>query len=72
MYADFGFDQIIYRLPTQPEQRVGSDEVWDKAEQALSDALNSGQLDWEEWPREGAFYGPTIKVSLKNAIGRVW
>ena len=72
VYADFGFDNIIYRLSTRPEQRVGSDEVWDKAEKSLSDALNSAGLDWEELPGEGAFYGPKIEFSLKDAIGRVW
>lgn len=72
VYADFGFDNIIYRLSTRPEQRVGSDEVWDKAEKSLSDALDSAGLDWEELPGEGAFYGPKIEFSLKDAIGRVW
>ncbi|WP_421851521.1 threonine--tRNA ligase [Marinomonas sp.] len=72
VYADFGFDNIVYRLSTRPEQRVGSDEVWDKAEKALSDALDSAGLDWEELPGEGAFYGPKIEFSLKDAIGRVW
>ncbi|NVK74418.1 threonine--tRNA ligase [Marinomonas sp. CT5] len=72
VYADFGFDSIVYRLSTRPEQRVGSDEVWDKAEKALSDALDSAGLDWEELPGEGAFYGPKIEFSLKDAIGRVW
>ena len=72
VYADFGFTNIIYRLSTRPEQRVGSDEVWDKAEQALADALNSANLEWEELPGEGAFYGPKIEFSLKDAIGRVW
>ena len=72
VYADFGFDKIIYRLSTRPEQRVGSDEVWDKSEKALADALNSAGLDWEELPGEGAFYGPKIEFSLKDAIGRVW
>jgi len=72
VYADFGFDNIIYRLSTRPEQRVGSDEVWDKAEKALADALNSAHLDWEELPGEGAFYGPKIEFSLKDAIGRIW
>ncbi|TYL47672.1 threonine--tRNA ligase [Marinomonas sp. IMCC 4694] len=72
VYADFGFDNIIYRLSTRPEQRVGSDEVWDKAEKALSEALDSAQLEWEELPGEGAFYGPKIEFSLKDAIGRVW
>ncbi|MBR7889700.1 threonine--tRNA ligase [Marinomonas sp. A79] len=72
VYADFGFDSIIYRLSTRPEQRVGSDDVWDKAEKALSEALDSAGLDWEELPGEGAFYGPKIEFSLKDAIGRVW
>ncbi|REG81837.1 threonine--tRNA ligase [Marinomonas pollencensis] len=72
VYADFGFEQIIYRLSTRPEQRVGSDEVWDKAEKALAEALNAAELDWEELPGEGAFYGPKIEFSLKDAIGRVW
>ena len=72
VYADFGFDNIIYRLSTRPEQRVGSDEVWDKAEKSLSDALDSAGLEWEELPGEGAFYGPKIEFSLKDAIGRVW
>ncbi|ADZ91736.1 threonine--tRNA ligase [Marinomonas mediterranea] len=72
VYADFGFDNIIYRLSTRPEQRVGSDEVWDKAEKALADALDVAGLEWEELPGEGAFYGPKIEFSLKDAIGRVW
>ncbi len=72
IYKDFGFTDIIYRLSTRPEQRVGSDAVWDKAEQALIDALNSAELDWAELPGEGAFYGPKIEFSLKDAIGRVW
>ncbi|WP_394181260.1 threonine--tRNA ligase [Marinomonas posidonica] len=72
VYADFGFDNIIYRLSTRPEQRVGSDEVWDKSEKALADALNAAKLEWEELPGEGAFYGPKIEFSLKDAIGRVW
>ncbi|MEP2619571.1 MAG: threonine--tRNA ligase [Marinomonas sp.] len=72
VYADFGFDNVIYRLSTRPEQRVGSDEVWDKSEKALADALDAAGLDWEELPGEGAFYGPKIEFSLKDAIGRVW
>jgi threonyl-tRNA synthetase len=72
VYADFGFDNIIYRLSTRPEQRVGSDEVWDKSEKALADALDLAGLEWEELPGEGAFYGPKIEFSLKDAIGRVW
>ena len=72
IYADFGFDEVIYRLSTRPAQRVGSDEVWDRAEQALADALNHQGLDWELLPGEGAFYGPKIEFSLKDCIGRVW
>ena len=72
VYKDFGFDDVIIRLSTRPEQRVGSDEVWDKAEKALADALNAKALQWEELPGEGAFYGPKIEFSLKDCIGRVW
>ncbi len=72
VYADFGFSDVIIRLSTRPEQRVGSDEVWDKAEQALADALNAKQLAFEYLPGEGAFYGPKIEFSLKDCIGRVW
>ncbi len=72
VYADFGFNNIIVKLSTRPEQRVGSDEVWDKAEQALELALNNKKLDWELQPGEGAFYGPKIEFSLKDCIGRVW
>ena len=72
VYKDFGFDDVIYRLSTRPENRVGSDENWDKAEKSLADALDAQQLDWEELPGEGAFYGPKIEFSLKDSIGRVW
>ena len=74
VYDDFGFDRdnLIYKLSTRPEKRVGSDEIWDKAEKALSDALNAKDLPWEELPGEGAFYGPKIEFSLKDCIGRVW
>ena len=72
VYEDFGFDEIIYRLSTRPEQRVGSDESWDRAERALADALDAKKLLWEELPGEGAFYGPKIEFSLKDCIGRVW
>ncbi len=72
IYADFGFNEVIYRLSTRPPQRVGSDEVWDRAEQALADALNHQGLAWELLPGEGAFYGPKIEFSLKDCIGRVW
>jgi threonyl-tRNA synthetase len=72
VYADFGFSDIIIRISTRPEQRVGSDEVWDKAEKALMDALTSKGLAYELLPGEGAFYGPKIEFSLKDCIGRVW
>ena len=72
IYKDFGFNDVIIRLSTRPEQRVGSDEVWDKAEKALADALNAKGLEWQELPGEGAFYGPKIEFSLKDCIGRVW
>jgi len=72
VYADFGFSDIIYKLSTRPEERVGSDESWDKAEKALADALNTAELDWDELPGEGAFYGPKIEFSLRDCLGRVW
>ncbi len=72
VYNDFGFTDVIYKLSTRPEQRVGSDESWDKAEKALADALDTAGLDWEELPGEGAFYGPKIEFSLKDCLGRVW
>lgn len=72
VYADFGFEDVIIRLSTRPEQRVGSDEVWDKAEKALADALDAKKLAFEYLPGEGAFYGPKIEFSLKDCIGRVW
>jgi threonyl-tRNA synthetase len=72
VYADFGFQDIIIRISTRPEQRVGSDEVWDKAEKALAEALDAKGLPWQLLPGEGAFYGPKIEFSLKDCIGRVW
>ncbi|WP_444925433.1 threonine--tRNA ligase [Microbulbifer sp. TRSA002] len=72
VYKDFGFQDVIYRLSTRPEKRVGSDESWDKAEKALADALDAAGLPWEELPGEGAFYGPKIEFSLKDCLGRVW
>lgn len=72
VYHDFGFTEIIYRLSTRPENRVGSDESWDKAEKSLAEALDAKDLPWEELPGEGAFYGPKIEFSLKDCIGRVW
>jgi threonyl-tRNA synthetase len=72
VYADFGFSEVIYRLSTRPEERVGSDDDWDRAEAALAEALNAKGLPWEELPGEGAFYGPKIEFSLKDCIGRIW
>ncbi len=72
VYADFGFTEIIYKLSTRPEKRVGSDEVWDKSEKALADSLNACGVAWEELKGEGAFYGPKVEYSLKDAVGRVW
>lgn len=71
VYKDFGFDDVILRLSTRPEKRVGSDELWDKAEQSLKDALNITGLPWELVPGEGAFYGPKIEYSLKDCMGRI-
>jgi threonyl-tRNA synthetase len=72
VYADFGFQQLEYRLSTRPANRIGSDEIWDKAEHALEQALNSKSLPWDLQPGEGAFYGPKIEFSLRDSIGRVW
>ncbi len=72
VYKDFGFTEILIKLSTRPENRVGDDAVWDKAEQALELALNSKELDWELQPGEGAFYGPKIEFSLKDCLDRVW
>ncbi len=72
VYKDFGFTEVLVKLSTRPEERVGSDEVWDKAEAALEASLNSKKLAWELQPGEGAFYGPKIEFSLKDCLGRVW
>jgi threonyl-tRNA synthetase len=72
VYADFGFKDIIIKLSTRPAQRVGSDEIWDKAELALELALNNKELAWDLQPGEGAFYGPKIEFSLRDCIGRIW
>jgi threonyl-tRNA synthetase len=72
VYKDFGFNEVIVKLSTRPENRVGDDAVWDKAEQALEVALHSKGLVWQLQPGEGAFYGPKIEFSLKDCIGRVW
>ncbi len=72
VYHDFGFDEIITKLSLRPEKRVGSDEVWDRAEKALADALAARGQEYEVQPGEGAFYGPKIEFSLKDCLGRVW
>jgi len=72
VYKDFGFEEVLIKLSTRPEKRVGSDAVWDKAEKALEDALNQQGLEWELQPGEGAFYGPKIEFSLKDCLNRVW
>jgi threonyl-tRNA synthetase len=72
VYRDFGFDDVQIKLSTRPVQRVGSDEIWDRAEKALEDALNQKGLMWQLQPGEGAFYGPKVEFSLKDCIGRVW
>jgi len=72
VYADFGFNEVLVKLSTRPEKRVGADELWDKAEAGLEAALAFKKLQWELQPGEGAFYGPKIEFSLKDSIGRVW
>jgi len=72
IYRSFGFDSVLIKLSTRPEKRVGSDEIWDKSEKALSDALDAKGLAWDLLPGEGAFYGPKIEFSLKDCLGRVW
>ncbi|MCF6765608.1 threonine--tRNA ligase [Thiotrichales bacterium 19S3-7] len=72
VYRDFGFSDFDVKLALRPDNRVGSDEVWDKSEKALAQALESKHIDFEELPGEGAFYGPKIEFHLKDAIGRSW
>jgi threonyl-tRNA synthetase len=72
VYADFGFQEITYKLATRPAKRVGADELWDKAEQALAAALDAHGLNYDTLPGEGAFYGPKIEYHLKDSIGRSW
>jgi len=71
-YKTFGFEDISIKLSTRPEQRVGSDEIWDKAEKALEEALRANELDFEFQPGEGAFYGPKIEFTLHDCLGRAW
>ncbi|MCC7080777.1 MAG: threonine--tRNA ligase [Burkholderiales bacterium] len=72
VYADFGFSDIVYRLATRPEKRVGDDAAWDKAEAALAQALDEQKVPWERLPGEGAFYGPKVEFSLRDSLARVW
>ena len=72
VYADFGFEQILIKLSTRPEKRIGEDAVWDRAEAALKATLDAKGLEWDLNPGEGAFYGPKIEFSLKDSLGRVW
>ncbi len=72
VYKDFGFTEILYRLSTRPEKRIGSEESWDKAEAALADGLRASGCEFEYLPGEGAFYGPKIEYTLKDALGREW
>ncbi len=72
VYRDFGFTEILIKLSTRPQKRVGAEETWDKAEKALQDALNGKGLAFELQPGEGAFYGPKIEFSLKDTLHRVW
>src|SRR5437867_7569226 len=72
VYKDFGFDDIAIKLALRPEKRIGSDDVWDRAETALRDALRACDVVWTELPGEGAFYGPKIEYHLKDSIGRSW
>lgn len=71
-YGDFGFKDVLVKLSTRPEKRVGSDETWDKAETALANALNKNNLAFDLQPGEGAFYGPKIEFTLKDSLGRLW
>jgi threonyl-tRNA synthetase len=72
IYADFGFSEVLVKLSTRPEKRVGSDETWDKAEAALAAALRQNNLAFDWQPGEGAFYGPKIEFTLKDSLGRLW
>ncbi|MEY4645370.1 MAG: hypothetical protein RLZZ596_2201 [Pseudomonadota bacterium] len=72
VYRDFGFTDIIYKVATRPEKRIGSDTLWDKAEAALMQSLKAARCDFEVAPGDGAFYGPKIEYTLKDAIGRHW
>ena len=72
VYKDFGFTEILYKLSTRPEKRIGTEESWDKAEAALAEGLRASGCEFEYLPGEGAFYGPKIEYTLKDALGRQW
>jgi threonyl-tRNA synthetase len=72
VYTNFGFNDIQVKIATRPEQRIGSDAIWDKAERALSDALLKNKIEFVYLPGEGAFYGPKIEMHLRDSIGRQW
>jgi len=72
VYKDFGFDKVITKLSTRPEKRIGSDEMWDKTEKALADALQAMGMAYEVQPGEGAFYGPKLEFQISDALGRLW
>ncbi|GAB1408053.1 threonine--tRNA ligase [Thermomonas brevis] len=72
VYSDFGFSDIQIKIALRPESRLGDDATWDKAEDALRNALRASGVEWQELPGEGAFYGPKIEYHLKDAIGRTW
>jgi threonyl-tRNA synthetase len=72
VYADFGFEDIALKIALRPDKRIGSDDVWDRAEDALRAALRAAGVQWEELPGEGAFYGPKIEYHMKDSIGRAW
>ncbi len=72
VYRDFGFNEVLVKLSTRPEKRVGSDETWDKAEAGLAAALQQNGLEYELQPGEGAFYGPKVEFTLKDSLGRLW
>ncbi|WNL40414.1 threonine--tRNA ligase [Halomonas sp. PAMB 3264] len=72
VYQDFGFEDIAIKIALRPEKRIGSDEVWDRAEDALRGALKACDVEWQELPGEGAFYGPKIEYHMKDCLGREW
>jgi threonyl-tRNA synthetase len=72
VYRDFGFNDVAIKIALRPDKRLGSDETWDRAENALREALRACGVEWQELPGEGAFYGPKVEYHLKDSIGRSW